>query len=166
MKKVKRQKLKVKSSILILVIAVFLFGLPAAANAFWPFDLFTKSSSTGNQTKFPDVIQKIIDRFKLDSGEVQKVMEETQNEKQQEMKARREAKLNEAVKAGIITEEQKTALLNKEAEWQEKQQELMRERQQWMEQSGIDFHKLAPYGGFGGLGFGRGFGRGDKFGRF
>ena len=160
-------KLKVQSFLMVLlVISGVVFALPKRTYAFWPFDAFTKSSSTGTQTKFPDIIQKMIDKFKLNPGEVQKVMEETQTEKQQEMKTKREARLEEAVKAGIITEEQKQALLNKETEWQQRQQELVQERQEWMEQSGIDFQKLAPYGGFGSWGFGRGFGKGNKFGRF
>lgn len=139
------------------------FTFPAKISAFWPFDIFSKSSETGTQTKFPTLIQRIIDKFKLNSGEVEKVVEEVQTEKQQEMKARREAKLEEAVKAGVITNEQKTALLNKEAEWQQKQQEFMRERQQWMEGSGIDFEKLAPCGGFGGRRFGGKIGKGYWF---
>jgi len=138
-----------------------LLALPKNVSAFWPFDIFSKNSSTGNQAKFPTLIQKIIDKFKLNSGEVEQVMKEEQTARQQEIESRREARLEEAVKAGIITEDQKTALLNKEAEWQKKQQQLMQERQQWMEQSGIDFQKLAPYGGFAGLDFGgKGFGRG------
>lgn len=144
----------------VLIALVILLALPAKSYAFWPFDLFSKNGTTGNQTKFPTLIQKIIDKFNLNSGEVQKVVEEEQTERQQEMKAQREAKLEEAVKAGVITAEQKQALLNKEAEWQQKQQQLIQERQQWMAQSGIDFEKLAPYGGgFGGKG-----GRGHRFG--
>jgi len=150
-----------KSFLAVLLIALGVAViLPTQTYAFWPFDFLNKAGTTGTQTKFPEMIQKMIDKFKLNPGEVQKVMEETQTEKQQEMKTKREARLEEAVKAGIITEEQKTALLNKETEWQQKQQQLMQERQQWMEQSGIDFQKLAPYWrGFDLRGFGGG-GRG------
>lgn len=138
------------------------FAFPTSIYAIWPFDLFTKSSTTGDQPKFPTLIQRIIDKFKLNSGEVQQVVDEVQTERQQEMRARREAKLEEAVKAGVITSEQKQALLNKEDEWQQRQTQQRQEMQQWMEQSGIDFGKLAPYrAGFGGRGFGgRGFGKG------
>jgi len=132
----------------VLIALVAFFAIPTRAYAIWPFDLFTKNSTTGNQTNFPTLIQKIIDKFSLNSGEVEKVMKEEQTERQTEMKVRREARLEEAVKAGVITAEQKAALLNNE-------------RQQWLEQSGIDLEKLAPYGGFGGPGIGgKGFGRG------
>ena len=145
----------------VLIALVAFFAIPTRAYAIWPFDLFTKNSTTGNQTNFPTLIQKIIDKFSLNSGEVEKVMKEEQTERQTEMKVRREARLEEAVKAGVITAEQKAALLNKETEWQERRQQQMGERQQWLEQSGIDLEKLAPYGGFGGPGIGgKGFGRG------
>jgi hypothetical protein len=154
--------MKKKTFLIITLIALMTsLTLPTKAYAIWPFDIFTKSSQTGNQPKFPTIIQKIIDKFKLNSGEVQKVMDEAQTERQQEMKARREARLEEAVKAGVITEEQKQTLLNKETEWQRKQEQLRQEMQDWRQNSGIDFQKLAPYGGFGGPGFGgRGFGKG------
>ena len=153
-----------KNFFLVVLVSLGIFlALPKNASAIWPFDYFTKST-TGSQTKFPSLIQRIIDKFKLNSGEVEKVMEEERTERQNEMRARKEERFNEAVKAGVITEEQKKALLDKEDEWQERQQQLMEERRQWMEQSGIDFEKLAPYGGFGGKGFGgRGFGRGHGF---
>ncbi len=139
-------------------------ALPKSAYAIWPFNLFTKNSLTGSQTKFPTLIQRMIDKFKLNSGEVEQVVEEVQTERQQEMRARREARLEEAVGAGVITGEQKQALLNKEDEWRQKQTQLMEERQQWMDQSGIDFEKLVPYGGFGGPGMGgKGF-KGHGFG--
>lgn len=161
-----RKKVKIKNLLLATLVSLgILLVLSTKTYALWPFDLFTKSTQTGNQTKFPTLIQRIIDKFKLDTGEVEKVMDEERTERQKEMRTRREARLEEAVKAGVITSEQKTALLNKEDEWQQKQQQLMQERQQWMEQSGIDFEKLAPYGcGFGGKGFGRrGFGRAFGF---
>lgn len=146
---------------IVLIALMLLLVFPTKTYAIWPFDLFTKST-TGSQTKFPTLIQRIIDKFKLNAGEVEKVIEEVRNEKQQEMKARREERLNEAVKAGIITEEQKKALLDKEDEWFKKQTQLMDERRRWMEQSGIDFQKLAPYyrRGFGGKFGGRGVGKG------
>lgn len=156
-------------SFVVLAIALALFLLlPAKTYAFWPFDLFSKGGSTGSQAKFPIVIQKIIDKFSLNSGEVQKVMEEVQTERQQEARNQREAKLEEAVKAGVITSEQKQTLLDRQGEWQEKQRQLMEEKRQWIEKSGIDFEKLAPYrAGFGSKGFGgRGFGQKRWFGGF
>ena len=155
MKKVKRQKLKVKSSILILVIAVFLFGLPAAANAFWPFDLFKKNASSAGQ--FPTLIQKIIEKFNLNPTEVQKVIDEEKQEREKQRLSLLEERLNQAVKDGVINEEQKKALLERwQKMWQERQQNR-EENQKWFEENKIDWQKLRPYGiGFGGRGFNKG----------
>jgi hypothetical protein len=68
-----------------------------------------------------------------------------------------EERLSKAVEDGVVTNEQKQALLNKQQEMWEKQNQLNEEMRQWQEQSGIDFEKLAPYKvGFGGKGFGLG----------
>lgn len=156
--------MKIKNFLVVGLTALIIgLSLPVQTYAIWPFDLFTKSSQTESQSKFPTVIQRMIDKFKLNSGEVEKVVEEVQTERQQEMRARREARLEEVVKAGIITSEQKKNLLDKEDEWQQKQGQLMEERRKWMMESGLDFQKLAPYMmGFGGRGFSRGF----RMGRF
>lgn len=138
--------------IIFLVLCGVILAMPDNAEAFWPFDSFLKTNPTENQTKFPTVIQRLVDKFKLNSAEVERVVEEVQNERQQEMRARRDAKLGEAVNGGIITQEQKNTLLDKEDEWRQKQTQLMQERQQWMSQSGIDFEKLMPYGTGGGFG--------------
>lgn len=96
------------------------------------------------------------------------MVNEVEDERRQKMQAFRESRLEEAVKAGVITAEQKQVLLNKEAEMEEKQKQLSNEIRQWMDNSGIDFQKLAPYKiGFGGPGFGgRGFGKGHWLGGF
>ena len=157
-----KSKCKMQNFLLsVFVSLLIILPFPTKTYAFWPFDLFTKTSQQGSQTKFPTVIQRIIDKFNLSSGEVEKVVNEVQEERVQEMRDRMAARLEEAVKAGVITSEQKQALLDKEVEWQQKQTQLMEERRQWMEQSGIDFEKLAPYRvgfGFGSRGFGRGHG--------
>jgi polyhydroxyalkanoate synthesis regulator phasin len=113
------------------------------------------------------VVDRIVERFNLNKDEVTGVFEEMRQERQQQKQAYMEQRLNEAVEDGVITTEQKQAFLQKQVEWQERQRELMEERQKWMEESGIDFEKLAPYKvGFGGKGFGRGFGPGHPFGGF
>ena len=131
--------------------------------AFWAGKT-TAQAVTSKQT----VVDKLVERFNLNKDEVTGVFEEMRQEREQERLAYMEQRLDEAVKDGVITAEQKQALLDKEAEWQEKERELMEERRKWMDQSGIDFEKLAPYRvGFGGPGFGgRGFGKGHWFGGF
>lgn len=117
------------------------------------------------------LVDKLAERFNLNKDEVTGVFNELQEERQQQRQADMESKLDEAVNDGVITAEQKQVLLDKYAEMQKIQEQLNQKRkemQQWMENSGIDFEKLAPYRiGFGGPGFGRlGFGRGHGFGGF
>jgi molecular chaperone GrpE (heat shock protein) len=110
------------------------------------------------------IVNKLVERFNLNKDEVTGVFDEEQKERQEKMQAEREERLNRAVTDGVITAEQKEALLKKQAEWQEKEKQLKEEMQNWREQSGIDFKKLAPYGiGFGG---GPGFGKGHPHGGF
>jgi hypothetical protein len=153
-------KLKFKIKNLLLFLGVFLvlvFALPTAANAFWPFDLFKKSGSSTSQ--FPPLIQKIIEKFNLNPTEVQKVIDEERQERERQRLSLLEEKLNQAVKDGVISEEQKKALLERwQNKWQQRWQ-IREEERKWFEENKIDWQKLGPY--LGGKGFGRrGFGRG------
>jgi hypothetical protein len=156
-------KLKFKIKNLLLLLGFFLvlvFVLPAVANAFWPFDLFKKDSASTSQ--FPPLIQKIIEKFKLNPSEVQKVIDEERQERERQRLSLLEEKLNQAVKDGVISEEQKKALLERwQKRWQERWQ-IREEERKWFEENKIDWQKLRPYlGEMVGKGFGkRGFGRG------
>jgi polyhydroxyalkanoate synthesis regulator phasin len=145
-----------------IVIPALALGVLMLVGAFW-VGKTTARAATSKQS----VVDRLVERFNLNKDEVTGVFDEMQQERQQERQAQMESRLDEAVKDGVITTEQKQALLQKQVEWQERQREMMEERQKWMEESGIDFEKLAPYRvGFGGKGFGRGFGPGHPFGGF
>jgi len=151
-------KMKIKNLLLCLgFFLVLVFALPAAVNAFWLFDLFKKDSPSTSQ--FPPLIQKIIEKFNLNPGEVQKVIDEERQERERQRLSLLEEKLNQAVKDGVISEEQKKALLERwQNKWQERRQ-IREEERKWLEENKIDWQKLGPY--LGGKGFGkRGFGRG------
>jgi hypothetical protein len=162
-KKMKIQTSKHKIQNLLIVLAIFwgaIFALPAATNAFWPFDLFKKGSASTSQ--IPPLIQKIIEKFKLNPSEVQKVIDEERQERERQRLSLLEEKLNQAVKDGVISEEQKRVLLERwQKRWQERWQ-IREEERKWFEENKIDWQKLRPYlGGMVGKGFGkRGFGRG------
>jgi len=88
------------------------------------------------------------------------VFDEACEERQQERQTQMEAKLDEAVGDGVITAEQKQALLDKRAEMQQEREQKREETKTWREESGIDFEALAPYkSGYGGKGFGPGPGK-------
>lgn len=152
----KNEKVKIKN--LVVISAIVLGGL-VLAGTLWAGKT-TAQAISPNQS----VVGKLVERFNLNKDEVTGVFDEVWEERQQKMQAYMESRLDEAVKDGVITAEQKEAFLKKQAEWQEKQRQLREEMRKWMEESGIDFEKLAPYRiGFGGP---RGFGKGGHFGGF
>lgn len=139
--------------------------IPAVALGALMFVGYLWTGKTTAQAIGPNqsVVDKLVERFGLNKDEVTGVFDEMHQERQQERQAYMESRLDQAVKDEVITADQKQALLNKHKEMQEKQKQLREEMQKWMEESGIDFEKLAPYRvGFGGPGFGRG----HKFGGF
>jgi len=157
---ISKLKFKIKNLLIALVILLgMVFALPAAANAFWPFDLFKKDSSSTSQ--FSPLIQKIIEKFNLNSSEVQKVIDEERQERERQRLSLLEEKLNQAAKDGVISEEQKKSLLDCwQNKWQERRQ-IREEERKWLEENKIDWQKLGPYlGGMGGRFGKRGFGRG------
>ena len=113
-----------------------------------------------NSEKYPPIVQKFSQRFNLKSDDVKKVFNEVRDERYQEMQARYEEKLDEAVKEGKITKEQKATILKKETQIQEKQKELMELQQElrdWAEENNVD---LSIFGRGLGRGRGRPFGGG------
>ncbi len=114
------------------------------------------------------MIEQLSERFNLNEDEVNQAVDEFRQERQNEMQARHEDRLNEAVQNGVITEEQRQELLNKHEEMRQEKEKKWTEMRDWMEESGIDFEALREYGvGQVGLGCGalRGMGGGMGFGR-
>lgn len=126
-----------------------------------------------NSSEYPPIIQKLVERFNLDPVEVRKVFDEERDERQKAMQTRFEGLLDQAVKDGKITDEQKGAIIAKQTEMQKKMDELRTgdltpEEQQakmqtlqeeltaWAEKNDIDLQYLHM--------FGRGMGRGGRFG--
>lgn len=100
-----------------------------------------------------NLVQAIAQKFNLNESDVEAVFTAVRDEKVEEMNLKREEKLNQAVQDGVISESQKSALLQKMQEQynnREKDRELM---QEWFKSQGIDELKLREY-----LGFGRRFG--------
>ena len=136
----------------------------------------TLAEESGN---FPTIIQKLVERFGLDQGEVEEVFERDREERHAQMQARYEERLNQAVEDGQITQEQKEAILAKreqmrsecevesglsQEEREQNREEHHEEMEAWAEQNGLEMSQLfglmggpgGPKGGhFGGPGFGR-----------
>jgi hypothetical protein len=107
----------------------------------------------GDETTYPPIVQKLIDRFNLNEDEVKDVFDEAREERRQIWEQNREQRLDQAVEDGVITAEQKQALLEKYAEMQTEKQQHKEEMHEWFEEQGIDHEALMQYGGFGGKGF-------------
>lgn len=120
------------------------------------------------------LIERIAQRFGLNKTDVQKVFDDFHQEKQNQMIANFETKLNQLVKDGKITESQKTLILQKQKELAANRQQEMQdmknktpeerraamnakkqELENWAKQNGIDLQYLFPFGkGVGMHGFG------------
>jgi len=101
---------------------------------------------------YPPIIQKLVERFNLNTEEVQQVFDEVREERQEQGRARFEERLNQAVSDGRITEAQKEAILAKHAEMQANQANHRQEMQAWAEENGIDWPLFLGGGHRGGFG--------------
>lgn len=147
-----------KNKLLLPVLVLALVGLAVFG--------MSQVQAQNQQSKYPSIIQKLVERFGLKESEVQAVFDEARQERQQQMQARFEEHLNQAVKDGKISESQKQAILVKHNElaeerlqnkenWQnmtpEQRRQAMQEQKQelesWASQNGIDLKYL--FGGFG-----------------
>jgi len=112
---------------------------------------------------YPPVISTLAERFGLSEDEVKDAFDEIRAENQAMMQTRHEERLQEAVNAGVITEEQKQLILDKQEEMraqnQERRQEHQAEMEAWASENGIDLTAMHEYMG-GPRGMGQGMGEG------
>jgi len=129
------------------VFPLMAIGVLATAGALWLGIGQAKADNNG-QTMTEQLSQKL----GLDQSKVESAMQEIRTEHQTEAKAARDAKLEQAVQDGVLTEDQKTTLIQKRDQMHEQMQQQRQEMQQWMEDQNIDAQKLHQYeiGGPGG----------------
>jgi hypothetical protein len=104
---------------------------------------------SAQDSDYPPFIEGLSERFGLNQDEVKTFFDEQMEVRHDQMMEAKEDRLGQAVEDGVITEEQKEALLNK---WEEMRQEREQERQEmqaWFEENGIDPEALRNYWGFG-----------------
>lgn len=95
------------------------------------------------------VVARLAETFNLDESEVQAVFEAVRDEKRDEMEKRREQRLSDAVTDGVITEEQKQAILDRQETMQQEREQNREDLQAWFTEQGIDAEALQQYMGFG-----------------
>ena len=132
-----------------------------------------------SEGKYPTIIDKLVERFDLDPEEVKEVFEENREERFENMQAHLDERLDKAVEAGKITEEQKELILAKKSEMidrmkelkdlspeerKEQMQETREEMKAWAEENGIDPSFCNGKGPGRGMikGMHKGAGRGDS----
>ena len=119
-------------------------------------------TESGFGARFP-FVQDLAERLGLSEDEVTTAMGDVRNERRVERRERQEARLEEAVADGVVTEEQKQMLLEHREEMEAEREQRRAEMQEWREQSGIDFEVLREYGCRGGMGGGFGMREGHGF---
>lgn len=144
-------------------------GVLLTGSVFVYKDAFADDSST-----LPPFMHNFAEKFGLNEDEVGQYMNEQREEHRTEMQAqaskRQQERLQEAVDAGVITQEQANALTAKREENRQQREqarsEHQAEMQAWAEQNGIDLDALHEFiGGPGpkGPGDGMGMGRGMRW---
>lgn len=145
------KKIIIPSIVIAIVMIVGLIGL--------------NNSRAQNTNDYPVVVQNLVDQFDLDTNVVDEVIAETRDEKHNLVQGKHEEKLNQAVIDGLITEEQKSAILAMKSEFFNKHSELsslsFEERREakselkekfntWAEENGIDLKQLYGFNHEGG----------------
>jgi outer membrane murein-binding lipoprotein Lpp len=102
-------------------------------------------------------VQALAQKLGVDQSKVQTAMDEIRAERQKARQEEISTKLDQAVKDGVITVEQKQKIVDKFAEVKEKRGEKRSELQQWFKDNGIDSGKIHSY-----IGFGDGSGKGGR----
>ncbi len=96
------------------------------------------------------MIQALAERFGLNEDEVEEALDEIRADHFAKMQQAHEDRLNQAVEDGVITEDQKSALMEKHEEMAQEREQNRDEMRTWFEEQGIDEEALHEYmGGFG-----------------
>lgn len=143
-----------KKRILLILPAAILLGALAIGTS----TAFAKSQ---DQNGIPPIIQKIIDKFNLNPDEVKKILDEERTTKLEKKNTNFEDRLTKAVTDGKITEAQKTLIIAKKAEIDQKmkalqgltkeerkakEKEYMQELKTWADSNGIELNFIGGLG--------------------
>ena len=90
----------------------------------------------------PPIVEKLAKKLNVSTNDVGAAFDELRQERQQEVQDRFEKELEQAVKDGKITAEQKEVILKKQAAISEKQEEVLKLRQELM--NWADDNNIAP----------------------
>jgi hypothetical protein len=172
-----------KKKFILPAIMIMALGLALAGGAY-----VKAQATTSDGGIHKTIIQRLVERFNLNTADVQAVFDAERADRQAQMTADFNTKLDALVTSGALTDAQKQAILTKRQELQSQEQSetngqkptwtpgtkptqeqidamkaKMEARKQdietWAKQNGIDAKYLYLLGGFGHEGHGHGFGR-------
>jgi hypothetical protein len=113
-------------------------------------------AANGNGNGDDNLSSQLAKKLNLDQAEVQTAVDQVREENQATKQAERQQQLSEnldqAVKDGVITADQKQLLLDKQTAIQAEMEKQRSELEQWYSDNGIDQEKLNDYD----IGFGSG----------
>lgn len=107
------------------------------------------AASTGFGDGNGQPTQELADKLGIDKDKVATAMDEIRAEKQKQQQDQIASKLDQAVKDGAITSDQKQKLIDKMAEREKQKEQDRAAMSQWYKDNGIDQTKLGSYMGMG-----------------
>ncbi len=126
---------------------VLVLGVIISVGYFGTTHVLAGEIQTGGQDV---LITRIAQKFNLNQSDVRAVFDSIKDERLADFRAKREERLSQAVKDGVITETQKSALIAKMDENVDGYQNNEGDLKNWFSDNGIDPVKLRTYLGFPG----------------
>lgn len=112
----KKKIFKILAGSIISILAVSLISMACTTEI--------NAETAENNKEYPVIVEKLAEKLGIDPEKIVEAFKEIQEERIEEKKKCFEEKLDKAVKDGILTEEQKEAILKKREELAEKKEEL------------------------------------------
>ena len=100
-----------------------------AMSVFSAHTTYAQAPNQNREDVMTSIVQKISQRFGLKQDDVQEVFDQVKKDKQSQMEARFESKLETYVKEGKLTEAQKQLIITKHKELQDKMQKEWQSKQ-------------------------------------
>ena len=117
--------------------------LPVVALAIITASLFTVANVFAQDANsYPPIVQKLAQRFNLNEDDVKAVFDEAKQEKKAKMQASFDDFLNQAVKDGKITEDQKQKILEKREGLKTSRLNKKEDLQKWAQENNINLEYL------------------------
>lgn len=123
------------------LISILTLGVIISAGYFGSSNILAQEEVYGHNKLITAIAQK----FNLNEADVEAVFSSVHDEQIEQMRMEKENRLTQAVNDGVITEDQKLAILSKFTDISQQKLHGREEMAKWFSDSGIDSEKLRPY---------------------